>query len=48
MIRKQLEKQLGIDLGDQKAFIREQVNFKTLPWWQRSRTVPAAQLSFAA
>ncbi len=25
MIRKQLEKQLGIDLGDKKAFIREQV-----------------------
>ena len=25
MIRKQLEQQLGIDLGDKKAFIREQV-----------------------
>lgn len=25
MIRKQLEEQLGIDLGDRKAFIRDQV-----------------------
>lgn len=26
MIRKQLEKNLGVDLGERKAFIREQVS----------------------